>query len=113
MLDKILAFVVAAVMSIAAAETPATPTDMYAAYNDGVVVCIEMDTPISEIRYGDTITLRCAVQGVHEPYTIQWQHSTDKKTWEDLPCNDNVYEFVLTKETAGTYYRAAVYTESQ
>lgn len=110
MISRILAVIVAAIMSVASASTvsPATPTDQYAVYEDGVVVCVELDTPLDEIQYGNTIMLRCIVYGINKPYTIQWQHSIDLETWDDIQCNDDVYEFVMDETTAGTYYRVVI-----
>ena len=111
MVNKIIAAIVAAILSFAAAE-PATPTDVNANYA-GVSVCVEMDTPITEIQYGNVITLRCVVTGVEKPYRVQWQHSRDKTVWEDILCEEEVYEFVLAEDNAGTYYRVVILTGSQ
>ena len=84
------------VLTLAVAE-PATQTDILPE-EPGVSVTIEIDTPVSMIRIGERITLRCIVEGYDTPYFIQWQYSEDKEEWYDLPCYDEVYEFILTEE---------------
>jgi len=115
MISKILAMLLTAILTVsyAAPLIPATPTDEFAVYEDGVVVCVELDTPLSEIHYGNPVVLRCIVVGIDEPYTIQWQHSVDMNAWYDLPCNDEVYEFIMDHETAGTYYRVVINTNKE
>ena len=108
MLNKIFAIVLAAVLSVAYAS-PATPTDEYAVYQDGVFVCVELDTPLSEVRYGGTIVMRCIVYGIDGPYSLQWQSSKDTHIWLDLACTDPIYAFVLDKENANLYYRVVVH----
>ena len=106
MVNKILSIIVAIAFGVASAATipePATPTD-----ETVVFVCIELDTPLSQIKLGYPVSLRCIVDGMEEPYHIQWQHSYDKEEWADVSCEEEVYEFILTEENAGTYYRVIV-----
>ena len=114
MLDKLLAIVLAAIMSVAHASpmNVATPTDEYAIYQDGVVVCVELDTPLTEIRFGDPVVMRCLVFGIDEPYSLRWQSSKDTQTWTDLECTDPVYAFILDEENAGVYYRVVVHRKT-
>ena len=94
------------ILSLAVAE-PATPTDIFPE-EQAVSVMIEIDTPVSKIRIGETITLRCVVTGYDGPYFIQWQYSEDKEVWIDIPCYEEIYEFILTEENEGLYYRVRI-----
>ena len=98
--------VFAAVIFGVAVASPATPTDA-----DTVTVCVEIDTPISEVRYGEPIVLQCVVNGMHVPYTIQWQSSADREVWNDVPCNEEVYEFILDEQNSKVFYRVAIRAE--
>ena len=90
-----------------AVAAPATQTDLDAA----VSVSIELDTPIEELRYGGPVRLHCVVDGLEEPYHIQWQSSPDAEEWTDLPCTDEVFEFVLNQENVDLYYRVVITRE--
>ena len=102
----LISILLSIILSLAVAE-PATPTDIFPE-EPSVSVAIELDTPVSELRIGETVTLRCVVEGLDNPYFIQWQYSKDKEGWFDIPCYDELYEFILTEENGKLYYRVCV-----
>ena len=105
-MNTLLSLFLAIFIGVAVAS-PATQTDQLYA-EPSVLVSVELDTPIDEIRYGDQLVLRCVVDGIDEPYHIQWQYSEDKEGWFDIPCTDDVYKFVLDEQNAGLYYRVEI-----
>lgn len=117
-MNQILSMIAALVIGFASASSiPATVTDLdwyeeeiIEEYDDPnvVFVCVEIDTPMSMIRIGNPIRLRCIIEGLDKPYGIQWQHSEDKIIWHDAPCRDEIYEFILDESNAGTYYRVVI-----
>lgn len=105
---KILVSVLLSIILAFAVAEPATPTDI-SSDNAYVSVSIEIDTPLECIRIGNPLVLRCVVNGIDAPYNIQWQYSADTEEWIDIPCNDEIYEFVLTRENVYLYYRVCVF----
>jgi len=100
---RIVALFLTLFLSFAVAA-PATQTDL----EPVISVSIELDTPIEEMRYGSPVRLRCVVVGLEEPYCIRWQCSPDAEEWTDLPCTDEVFEFVLDQEDVDLYYRVVI-----
>jgi len=86
---------------------PATQTDLEPSERN-ISVTIEMDTPVEEIQYGNPIRFRCVVNGLEKPYHIQWQYSHDADDWLDLPCTDEIYEFILDEQNVDLYYRVVI-----
>lgn len=107
----LVSIILSIIMTLAVAE-PATPTDMYVS-EPFVSVSIEFDTPLDMIKVGDPITLRCIAIGIRRPYDIQWQYSEDAEEWFDLPCNEEVYEFILTPINANLFYRVCIYQRDE
>ena len=102
-MKRVMSLLLTLFLSFAVAA-PATQTDLEPA----ISVSIELDTPIEEIRYGSPVRLRCVVVGLEEPYHIQWQSSLDAEEWTELPCTEEVFEFILDEENADVYYRVVV-----
>ena len=102
---KILVSVLLSVVLAFAVADPATQTDL----NPAVAVSVEIDTPLQEIGYGKVFALRCVVEGLTEPYFVQWQYSEDCVEWIDILCNEEVYSFILTEENAKLFYRVAIF----
>ena len=95
------------VLVAVAVAAPATETDLEPV-ETAISVTIELDTPAEEIRYGSSIRLRCIVDGLEKPFHIQWQYSFDTEEWLDLPCEDEVFEFILDEQNVDVYYRVVV-----
>ena len=93
-----------------AVAAPATDTDLYPLE---IHVSVELDTPMEEIRIGEPIRLRCVVTGLEKPYQIQWQYSMDAEEWFDLPCTEEVFEFILDEKNADMFYRVVVTLEGK
>lgn len=104
---KLLSFVMAMLVGVACAS-PATPTDLIPPLSS-VSVSVEIDTPADEIGFGKPVTLRCVVNGLDVPYSIQWQYSEDRQTWIDIPCNEECYMFVLDESTMHLLYRVVIH----
>ena len=102
-MKRMLAMILTLFLSFAVAA-PATQTDLEA----DISVSIELDTPIEEIQIGSPLRLRCVVIGLEEPYFYQWQYSPDLEEWIDLPCTEEVFEFILDEENTDMYYRVVV-----
>ena len=102
-MKRFIALILTLFLSFAVAA-PATQTDLEA----DISVSIELDTPIEEIQIGSPLRLRCVVIGLEEPYFYQWQYSPDLEEWIDLPCTEEVFEFILDDENADMYYRVMV-----
>ena len=84
------------------------------AHNHGVTIHIDIVDPEGEIHYGDTVRLKCYVDGVSS-YFVSWQclpvtGEDDDSTlsWKELYCYDDEYEFVLTKDNVNYLYRVIV-----
>ena len=102
-MKRFIALILTLFLSFAVAA-PATQTDLEA----DISVSIELDTPMEEIQLGSMVRFRCVVIGLEQPYFIQWQCSSDLEEWIDLPCTEEVYEFILDEENADMYYRVVV-----
>ena len=105
-MKRLIGMIMTVFLSFAVAA-PATQTDLEAA-ETAISVSIELDTPMEEIQFGSPLRLRCVVIGLEEPYFYQWQYSRDLEEWINLPCTDEVFEFILDEENADVYYRVVV-----
>ena len=89
------------------------------AHNHGVTIHIDIVDPEGEIHYGDTVRLKCYVDGV-ESYFISWQclpvtgdDDDNTLSWKDLYCYDDEYEFILTRDNVNYLYRVIVATDDE
>lgn len=124
-MNKVIAVLTAVILGVAAAETPATPTDIDYIFGpleivDGLedeikepepYVYIEVADPNRQIYYGDDVTLRCVVIGLdHRNYGIQWQYciDIDNPEYLNIDCHEREYTFTATYDNVGYYYRVVV-----
>ena len=84
-------------------------------YDDGVGVHIDIIEPEGELHFNEPVRLKCFVDGLDDPYTIRWQclkvgFEDDNfiEQWEDIDCDEDEYEFILTPENINYYYRVLV-----
>ena len=105
-MKRAIAMILTLFLSFAVAA-PATQTDLDPA-ETAISVFIELDTPLEKIRFGSLLRLRCVVIGLEEPFSYQWQYSWDLEEWLDLPCTEEVFEFILDEQNADVYYRVVV-----
>lgn len=61
-----------------------------------------------ELFYGDAVTLEAVVFGANMEYVIRWEAAGEDGEWFAVAEGSNVYEFVLTEETAAMQYRAVL-----
>jgi len=82
--------------------------------NNDVNVYIDFEDPDCILHYYEPVKLRCIVEGIDENYFVQWQYFDENAQngimpiWENVDCNGEVYEFVLTPENENYYYRVVV-----
>ena len=58
--------------------------------------------------YGDAVTLEAVVFGANMEYVVRWEAAGEDGEWFAVAEGSNVYEFVLTEETAAMQYRAVL-----
>ena len=61
-----------------------------------------------ELFYGDAVTLEAVVFGANMEYVVRWEAAGEDGEWFAVAEGSNVYEFVLTEETAAMQYRAVL-----
>lgn len=61
-----------------------------------------------ELFYGDAVTLKAVVFGANMEYVVRWEAAGEDGEWFAVAEGSNVYEFVLTEETAAMQYRAVL-----
>ena len=76
-------------------------------------ITIELTWDVPEPVIGDTAHFKAVLEGYEGlEYTVQWQYSTDRETWYDIPDETSeTMDIVITKTRNEYYWRFMVYLE--
>ena len=74
---------------------------------------VEITWDVTDPVIGDTAHFKAILEGYDElEYSIQWQYSTDKITWNNLPGETAAaMDVVVTEENNLYYWRILVFVE--